>query len=502
MDNLRSLKEKVVEGGVLIIGLSLVGALAAFIIRVLYSRTLSVENYGLFYAVFGFFSIISTHTELGFGEAISYFVPKYLKLKRYKQLWNTFIYGQLIQLATAVLISGILVILAPTLSRVYFKVAGSEILIYILCVLLIINSLLNSLSQIFTGLQRPKYFASINVLRLVFVLLFSFTFFILGLYNPIYYALSWVFSYLITVFIFVYLLWNKYSILTNHNISWQKEIFNTMYKYAVPAFATTLIYSLFVSSDIFFLTLIRGIKEVGIYNIVVPIASVSVMLLSPLNSLIFPLVSYLCEGEKEKLGILIDKIYQIIPFIGLYFALFIVLFPSSIVGLIFGQKWLGLTQTPLSFMAVGYIVYLFSIVLGIITLGIGKVSDRLKIFMVMAVLSICLHIALIFKYGVLGAVLTNSLIALLLCLVFTRVIRSVVNFKIPIWFYIKLLFFSVSVFSIVRIIGFTPNNWLELIFSGLIYSIVFIFLGFLLKVYDRELLKFILPLKVLKGYRT
>lgn len=500
MDNLRSLKEKVVEGGVLIIGLSLVGALAAFTIRVLYSRTLSVENYGLFYAVFGFFSIISTHTDLGFGEAISYFVPKYLKLKRYKQLWNTFIYGQLIQLTSAVLISGILVILAPTLSRVYFKVAGSEILIYILCVLLIINSLLNSLSQIFTGLQRPKYFASINVLRLALVLSISFTFFILGFHSPIFYAISWVISYFITVIIFLYLLWNKYFLLTKNNISWQKEIFTTMYKYAVPAFATTLIYSLLVSSDIFFLTLIRGVEEVGIYNIVVPIASISVMMLSPLNSLIFPLVSHLCEGEKKKLSILLNKIYQIIPFIGLYFALFIVLFPSSIIGQVFGQKWLGFTQTPLTFMAIGYIAYLFSIILGIITLGIGRVGDRLKSFVVMSVLSIFLHAILIFKYGILGAVITNSFIAILLCLIFTSVIRRVVIFKVPIWFYIKLCIFSITVFLTVRFIGFTPNNWFDLILSGLIYSIVFVFLGFLLKVYDWELLKFIFPLKFLEGY--
>lgn len=495
MSNSDSLQEKVIKGSLLVIVLSLLGSVFAYIIRVLYSRILSIEDYGLFYAVFGFFSIISTHTDLGFGEAISYFAPKYLKFKKYNKLWNTFIYGQLIQVTVAILISGILIILAPILSLKYFKVVGSETLIYILCAFLIINSILNSLSQIFTGLQRPKYFASINVFRSAFVLFFSYVFLILGFHTPIFYALAWVLGYFITTLIFLYLLCDKYFILTKNNLSWQKNTFNTMYKYAVPAFATTLVYSLLVSSDIFFLTLLRGIKEVAVYNIVLPIVSISIALLSPLNSIIFPLVSHLCEGEREKLSILINKIYQVVPFVGVYFALFIILFPSSIVGLIFGQKWLGFTQIPLSFLALGYIAYLFSIILGIITLGTGQVNQRLKILIFMAVLSICLHAVLIYKYGILGAVITNSLIAILLCLIFTKVIRSVVIFKIPTWLYIKLLFLSFFTFFIIRVSGFTPHNWSEFILSGVAYTSIFAYLGFLFKIYDKKSLELILPLK-------
>lgn len=493
MNSKKSLKEVIIKGTVFVILSALLGAIFAYLIRILYSRSLSVEDYGLFYAVFGFFSIISVHADLGFGEAIVYFIPKYFKSKKYKKLWKTFVYGQIIQIVVAILISVILVLLAPFLSRNYFKVIGSETLIYIFCVFLILNSLLNSLLQIFTGLQRPKYYSSINVLRIAFVMLISFVFLILDLNAPVFYALSWVFGYLITTFIFLYLLWDKHPAFTKNNLSWDEDTFNTMYKYAMPAFATTFIYSLLVSNDIFFLTLLRGVKEVGVYNVIVPIASISVVLLSPINSIVFPLVSHLYEGEKEKLSLLINKIYQLVPFVGVYFALFIILFPSSIVRLTFGHKWMGLIETSLSFLALGYIAYLFSIILGIIILGMGKVNQRLKILIVMAVLTICLNAVLVFKYGVLGAVATNSLMALLMCLIFTKIIRSVVYFKIPTLFYLKLIFISIPAFLIIRMIGFTPKNWLELIFSGVLYTVIFIFLGFLLKVYDKKLLELVLP---------
>lgn len=491
----QTLQEKVIKGSLLVIVLSLLGSVFAYIIRVLYSRSLSIDNYGLFYAVFGFFSIISVHTELGFGEAIAYFTPKYIKVRKYRELWHTFVYGQLVQVGVAILISFLLIILAPFLSTNYFKVIGSQTLIYIFCVFLIINSILNSLLQIFTGLQKPKYYASINVLRSAFVLLFSLISLVLGFHTPISYALSWVAGYFVTTIIFLYLFYTNHPALINNNLWWDKKTFNATYKYAMPAITTTFVTSLFVSSDIFFLTLMRGIKEVGVYNIIVPLASISVVLLSPINSILFPLVSNLYEGEKDKLSILISKIYQFVPFVGIYFALFIILFPSSIVGLIFGQKWLGLTQTPLSFLALGYIAYTFSIILGIVTLGMGRVAQRLKVLMVMAVLTICLHALLISKYGVLGAIATNSLVAILLCLVFTNIIRKTVLFNIPYRLYVKLLSISIISFLLIRVINFAPENWFMLIFTGLIYTLVFILLGYILKVYDRKELELALSLK-------
>lgn len=495
MSNSRSLEEKVAKGIVFVILFALLGSAFAYLIRILYSRSLSIEEYGLFYAVFSFFSIISVHIDLGFGETITYFVPKYFKSKRYKELWNTFIYGQVIQIVVSVLISGVLIIVAPYLSSRYFRIVGSETLIYIFCAFLIINSLLNSLSQIFTGLQKIKYYSSMNILRTALVLFFSSFFLIIGLNGPIFYALSWVFGYFLTTFFFLYLLWSKHPLLTENILSWNKNIFNTMYKYALPAFATTLVYSLLVSSDTFLLTLLRGVREVGIYNVIVPIASISIIFLSPLNLILFPLVSTLMEEEGEKINYLVSKIYQLVPFVGIYFALFIILFPSSIVSLIFGQKWLDFSIIPLSILSLGYIGIIMSSILGIIILGTGRVRERLKILLLVAILNVSLNVVLIWYYGILGAVISSSLVAVILCIFFTRILKTMANFQIPYLFYGKLSLFSVFLFFIIRFLGFAPKNWTELILSGLIYSISFIFLGFLLKVYDRELLKLILPLK-------
>src|SRR3989344_7355390 len=111
--NSQSLSANIIRGSIIAILFTFVCSVSAYLIRVVYSRTLSIEMFGLFFAVFGLISMISSYTELGFGEAVAYFVPKHFKSKKFKELWNTYIYGKVIQVGMAILFSLILILLAP-----------------------------------------------------------------------------------------------------------------------------------------------------------------------------------------------------------------------------------------------------------------------------------------------------------------------------------------------------------------------------------------------------
>ncbi len=491
--NSQTLQEKVVKGSFIAIFFSLFGAIFAYLIKVLYSRTLPVEHFGIFYAVFGFIILVSTYTELGFGEAMSYFIPKHLKNKRYKDLLNILIYGQVIQVGIAIILAIIIAVFAPFLATEYFKVAGAKYLLYIFCIFLVLVSILNSLLQIFTGLQKEKYYSSIYIIRMGIIFLLSMIFLMIHLNNVFYYGLAWVLGYLFTALIFIYLLWNNHPYLNVKDLTWNKNLFNDLRNYALPAFTTTFIYTLFTSSDIFFLTLIRGVKDVGVYSLIVPIAAISLIFLAPLNNVLLPLTSHLMEGEKDKLGFLISKIYQVVPFIGIYFALFIIMFPSAVVGLIFGEKWLGPTQIPLTYLSLGYIALLMSNILGIITLGTGKIKERLKILFFVTILNIIMHAILIYYFGILGAVITNSFTAIILILLYTKILRNTIFFTIPYLFYLELLSFTVLSFLLVKLTHFSPNSWLEFLLSGAIYTGIFSLLGFILKIYNKKLISLIIP---------
>ncbi|MDO8573472.1 MAG: oligosaccharide flippase family protein [Candidatus Daviesbacteria bacterium] len=495
MANSQSLQEKVIKGSIITLLLTLVGSIFAYAIRVLYSHNLSVENYGLFYAVFGLFSLFTVYTDLGFGFSMVYFLPKYIKLKNYSRAWNIFIYSQVISLTMSIIISLILVRMAPFLARNYFKVASSEIIIYILCVYLISFTIINGLIQVYSGMQKERYYSSITAFRWFLTLLFSALFLISGFSNITFYAVAWVLGHVLTATIFLILLFYKHSFLTQNKIVWEGAIFRQMFAVALPAILETFVSSIATTTDTFFLTLFKGVKEVGIYNIIYPLAFIPIILLAPINTLLLPLVSHMMVDEKDKLKYLINRILEIVPFVGLYFALFIMMFPSSIVRLIFGEKWVGLVETPLTILSLGTIVMLMNGILGIVTLGTGKIREKLKATAVVAVIGISLNALLIWYYGLLGAVITVGVVALLVSFFLIRIIKSVVPFTIPYLFYLKLLTFAFTVYLAVRLTGINSHKWPEFILLGCLYTVIYFIFGYFMKIYDKKLLQMVLPRK-------
>lgn len=488
MNSPQPLKEKIIKGSVFVLVMTFIGSFCAYLIRVLFSRTLTVENYGLFYAALSLFGIAITYMDLGFGYSIVYLLPKYIKSKNYSKAWNVFVHGLAASLVMSVIISFVLIILAPFLAKNYFKIAGSENLIYILCLYLISTTILNGLLQIYTGLQKEKYYSSINVLKWLLIFVFSFLIFLFDLPNVLFYALAWSLAHLVIVGIFVYLLYRRHQFLTNNKIIWQSQTLKTMWGFALPALLESMIYSLTIATDTSFLTFFRGVKEAGIYNIIYPIASISIMLLNPINNLILPLVSHLMEGEKDKLTYLVNKVLEIIPFAGLYFALFIIMFPSSIVALIFGTKWSGLVETPLMIISLGCIGLLLSIVLGTILVGTGKIRERLKIFTFIGIFHVIFNAISVWKFGVMGVVIANSLLGLLLSVMFLMVIKGAISLEVPYRLYLKFGVFSFVLFILVRFAKIDPHTWFDFITLSLLYTLIYASFGYFLKMYDKKVI--------------
>lgn len=492
MDEFLPLTKRIIKGGSVILLFSVLLAPVGYFIRVLYSQTLTIDSYGLFYAALGLFTLITTYNALGFGYSVTYFLPKYIKKKNYSTCWNIYVYCQIIEVITAILISLLLIALAPWLAENYFKVQGINNLIYIFCLFLIVDSFLNGVIRLFMGLQQEKYYSSIHLISLSLILLFSLLFFFSNKISVTTYALAWTGAYLLSAVIYNFILYRNFGYLTKNKIRWDKPLFKKMFAFAVPALATTTISSLIIYSDIFFLTLFRGVKDVGIYNIILPIVSISTIFLYPLGNFIFPLVSHLMEKERRQIEYLLGVLLKIIPFAGMYFGLFIAMFPSAPVALLFGQKWVGLVENPMIILSFGYIAFLLFYYLAIIVSGMGKVNERLKISIWIALINIILSAFFVFKYGVVGAVIANIIIYFISIYLFGRIIKTVINFNYPYALYLKMIIFSAALYFIVKATNINLTSWVEFISAGIIYSSVFLTFGYYLDIFNANVLKLVL----------
>lgn len=95
------LKKKLLRNGFWLYFFSFIVAPTGYIIKVIASRELSVEDIGVFYSVLGIIGLISTYNDLGLTEALQYFLPHYLIDKDYKKAKSMLSFAMISQLISS-----------------------------------------------------------------------------------------------------------------------------------------------------------------------------------------------------------------------------------------------------------------------------------------------------------------------------------------------------------------------------------------------------------------
>ena len=486
----KSLTERILKGSfTVVIFTSLISPLGYFV-KMLYSRTLSIETFGLFYAMVAFFLVLSSYIDLGFGYSLIYLVPKYLKRRDYKTCWNLYRYNQIIGFVASLLLSIVIIASAGWLSKYYFKIPEAKSIIYIFTIFLISGSFLNAIERFFMGLQQEKFYSTTQSAKLFFILTFSLFIWLIGKPNIVNYAIAWSVANIVVAFLYtLFLKRNKYLI---KQTIWDKKLFKLMLKYALPNLLTISIYTFITSSDTIFLTLLKNVREVGIYAIVLPLATISNVILTPINTFFFPLISHLMEGEKEKVQKILQMALKIIPFIGFYFALFIILFPTQPISILFGQKWVSSVKIPLIVLSIGYIGAQISNFLATIVVGIGKVNERLKISVFIVLVNIIITYFLVSYYSVLGVAIASSIVFLISIILNARIIYKSIKFKFPFVFYLELIIIGVTIYTVVFFFKLSPTGLVQYLAFGIIYTAMIGVLAYCLKLFDKSMLQSLL----------
>lgn len=479
-----SLTHHMVRGGTIVLFFTLLAAPLGYLIRMINSRALSIEEFGLFYSLIAVFGIINNFNDLGFGYSLSYLVPKFIKNKNTNKAWLAFKYVQIIELGTSLVISTILFLIAGFLSKYYFKFDVAELVLKILLVHFVAKSFLSALNKFFIGLQLEKYYSSIQPVRLALTLIFSYTFFLLGRGQILWIAIAWSLSSVLTTIIYQYVFHKNSSALRTH-LSFDKSLFSRMYKYALPTLLVTSLGLVGRAIDSMTLIFFEDLTQVGIYSVVISLATISLMFLSPLNNMLLPLISKL-EDESEKLKKLIEILLRIIPYVAFYFAFFVFLYPSPILQTMFGSKWMDVAKLPLQIAALVFVLNPIANFLATVTSGLGQVAEKAKISTILIILKIILVMISTYLFGLNGAILSNGLISIISIFVNYFLSQKKIRYSLPIKTYMSLAGIGIVIYIINYLIKFSPHGVIELILAGVIYTVIYVIFGLLLRIVDRE----------------
>jgi len=467
-------------------------AVIGYLIRIILARNLSVEDYGLYFAVFAFVSFVLFFRDFGLGSALIKYIAEYRVKSQHPEI-KTSIYSVFYSLLAFSLIYGLLLFFgAPYISTYYFKDERALLLLYFFIAYILFSALTIFLKSIFQGFQKIKTFSMVEVVRMIFVLILILIFLKLdyNIYSPIFaQVISWILVFLMFLpFFFKTFPYFKYR--TKNLLSITKNL----YSFGFAVTFTQIGSKIISRADTLMLTYFTSLTDVGIYNVVLPSALLFLFFGTSISTILYPMVSELwAKKDKKRLseGIQLVYKYTFIIAIPLFLAFFA--FSQVFIRLMFGEGYIGGVLT-FQILLLGILFYLVAGINNNILAGIGKPKIVTKIILLTAGINIILNLIMIPLFGISGAGIATSFSYVLVMVMSTRSVSSYVQLSIPWKEWIKTFLiggiFLVVIYSIKEFLNI--NIWLKVIISISIASAIYLLSLYVLKIIDvQEIKKYI-----------
>ena len=473
-----------IKGAATIFTISLLAAFLGYVVRFLLARNLTIEDFGLFYAVFAFLSLIGFFKSLGLESSLIKFIPEFKYRNKNDFIKSSIIYVFLVQLVTNLIIITIIYLLSNYLSINFFRNEQSSSILKILAIAFFVDSFVVMLKFSFQGFQKMMYFAGVDLLRMLLLVIIIY----IGL--KLNYGLSSaIFAYTVTpiilLFIFmILLLRNVFPEFKKVKPIFDINLFKQLSKYGMFTLAGAFGGIIFGYTDTIVLTYFTGLKNVGLYSVALPTANLLVYFNRAIVGVLFPLTSELwAKNQKILLGAGMEIVYKYLMVTILPAAFVMVSFANIIISVFFGEQYIAADAT-LKILSFGMIfANLYGINSGFF-LGIGKPQINTIILFSGAIFNFLLNLILVPLIGIVGAAIATA-ISYILMMVFGLIkIKKLVKIKLPIKIWVKTLMagviFTFLIWSLKKLIFL--NVWLEMAIVLMVSGVVYTALLFLLKV--------------------
>jgi O-antigen/teichoic acid export membrane protein len=267
------------------------------------------------------------------------------------------------------------------------------------------------------------------------------------------------------------------------------DLAREMLSYGLPLTLATSGALIIMYSDSFLLTALRGVEEVGLYNVAYPSAYAITLLASSITVTIFPKIAKLHHSND------IARIREFISFLYTYalmllapLILLFAAFTDTIIVTIFGTTYLPAAVAFRIFAIVALFIVVWDVNSGIL-FGTGMMRQRAKMLSAAALLNIVLGLLLIPSYGAGGAAVSTGISFLFLSALTTvRITRQYgvrLDVSVQLRVIVSSLAFLVSVWFLKRLLVI-PNAILEAVVVMALGGIVYLASLVLLRVLTKK----------------
>ncbi len=446
---------------------------------------LSVSDYGLIYAMIGFFSLFMLFIDLGLEQAATKFIVEYRVKQDFDSIRSLAFSVLGFQLICSFIFFILVFLFSKNLALSYFHSAPAAEYLIILGIWFCTSPFIIFISYLLLGFEKTTWYTAIDFFRMT--ILFTGTFLLLswdkGIYAPL---VIYAFVNIILFCVYLPFLFSFFPLLIKKTRIFSFAQFKHVFSYGILIALTSFGWIIITQTDMLMLMYFTTTYDVGLYAIALPISLLLLFFMRPINIVFAPLVAEYAAQKKEKeLAETIAMAYKYAFVILLPFTLCFIAFPEFIIPILFSQDYVA-AAPALQILAAGTLFYSFSLFNSIIFVGIGKAKSMAIVVVGMSVLNIILNLLLIPLYMITGAALSTSISYLLLFIISTVYISRQVSLKFPVFPWLKAVLCSLITIGSVFVIKYYTlwNNFAEALVCGITLCLLYVLFIFVLKVVD------------------
>ncbi|MBR9693067.1 flippase [Candidatus Woesearchaeota archaeon] len=416
--------------GTLFIGIfTILGSLFGFLTRLVLARNLTPAEFGLFYAVFALFMLLSTLADLGYGAALVKFIPEFLATRKRSQLYYTARYTLVVRLVTAIIISVVLAAITGWLAQHYFNDVLARPLLYLFIPVIILTVFFQFFVNVYFGFQDMFAAGLVTFLNKFLFWLACLILFSLGATGVLVGGWALLLSIVVLVLLFTIPMLRKLKGFRTKKGP-EHDLLRRINRFAFPSILTAVSGFVIGQIDTLILTALVSLTLVGIYNGVLATVHVLSFLGGTLAAVLFPMVSELwAKKDKRRISEGFTMLYRLALFCILPFAATMALYADIILRTLFGEEFV-IGALAMRILSLGLIFLTFAQVNFSFLSGIGKPERITRIMIIAAVFNAVFNLALIPLFGIKGAAITTTLSYLLMFIISYVDVRKDMRFTL------------------------------------------------------------------------
>lgn len=403
-------------------------AALAYIFRLLLARNLSLEEFGLFFAVFAFVNLFYGFRGFGTGPAFVRFISEFRAKNDLEGIKRVIISFLIIQLVTMGILSIIILAFAPYLAENYFKTDQAFPILVILTIAFLFSVFMSVFRGLFLGYQKILHYSATDFLQILLVVVFSALFLFLGqsLLAPAWAYLIAFFGTSVISLLIALRTFPLFKVKTRLN----RATFGKLIKFGLTITVGMMASSFVSGIGIVLLTYFRSLPEVALYAVALPTANLLRYIPKAVSTIILPVSAELYFKNNPDFGKGLTRLYRYLFIVIVPLALIMVAFPEEIITLAFGAKFDD-AAIALQILALGMIFAALYLVNQNILLGTDKPKSYTHVLIIGGIISVVLNLILIPLLGIAGAALANSISFLIMFILSSVKIKKYVKHVIP-----------------------------------------------------------------------